>query len=122
MSYLKSFIIGSSYPSFILFFLAVKNIQKNIKNYTYTNYTLVAPVYLGIMNILSLYFAQSFNLSLRNRFMIVGLLSPLIVATFAKFTNSYNYTSKQWKEYYAHIFTEHFLIFNMIIYIIEKSL
>jgi hypothetical protein len=112
--YLKSFVIGSSWFVFILFFLSVMKIKN--KNYSYELYTIIAPFYLGLMNMLSLYLANKYKLSLRQRFLLIGIISPLIVIIFAKLSNSYNYTSKKWYEYYVYIIVKHMLIFNIIIY------
>jgi hypothetical protein len=55
--YLKSFIIGSSFPSFILYFLAVR-VAKN-KNYRFEDYAFIGPLSLGVNNMLSLYIAKN---------------------------------------------------------------
>ena len=46
---LKHFIIGSSLPIFILHFYLVFN-NKN-KNYSFFLYTIIAPLFIGLMNI-----------------------------------------------------------------------
>ena len=121
MSYLKSFVIGSSFPVFILFFIAVRKISNNIKNYKYEDYTLIAPLYLGLMNMISLYLTKYFNLNVRTRYLIIGIISPLIVITFARLNNSYNYDNTEWTRYSIYLMMKHFLIFNFIIYNIESS-
>ncbi len=122
MSYLRSFIIGASFPVFILFFLSVRNIPDLIKNYTYEDYTIIAPVYLGLMNALSLYLATYFGLSLRMRYVLIGIISPLIVITVARSIRSYNYNRTEWNSYYLQLVIKHFLIFNIIVYNLEKNI
>lgn len=117
--YIKSFVIGSSFPVFLLFFLSVAKIQKN---YTYENYSLIAPFYLGFMNVVSLYIARQWKLSLRQRFMVIGVISPLLVITFAFLTKAYTKTTGQWLAYATYLFAKHFFIFNIIVYHLEKVL
>ena len=66
MTYLKSFIIGSSYPVFASFYYAVYNNQPK-KTYTY-----------------------------------------------------YDFTSIEWLKYYLYIFIKYMIVWNLIIYSIEK--
>lgn len=119
MGYLKSFIIGSSWFVFVLFFISVMKISNKIKNYSYESYTIIAPLYLGLMNAFSLYLARTFNLTLRQRYILIGLISPIIVIIFARITNSYNFSPNQWYSYYLRITIKHFLIFNIIVYYLE---
>ena len=65
MTYLREFIVGSSYFVFLPFFYIVKN-SKIKRNYSYYQYTLVAPVWFGIWNIISLIIAEYFGLSKMN--------------------------------------------------------
>ena len=122
MDYLRSFVIGSSFLVCVLFFFGVQNVAPNIKNYTYEDYTLVAPVYLGLMNAFSLYLAKKFSLSLRMRYIVIGIISPLIVISFARLSNSYNFTNDKWKTYYMKLIMKHFMIFNIIVYNLEKNI
>ena len=61
MKYLKQFVIGSSYLIFLPFFLLVKNSLPE-KTYSYYTYTITAPVYFGVWNVLSLVLAEYFGL------------------------------------------------------------
>ena len=62
MKYLKEFIIGSSYPVVVLFYYMVHNYQSN-KNYDYYEYTLIAPIWFGLWNIISLLISEKYKLS-----------------------------------------------------------
>lgn len=119
MGYLKSFIIGSSWLVFVLFFLSIMKISNNLRNYSYKSYTIIAPLYLGLMNAFSLYLARRFNLTMRQRYIAIGLISPIIVIIFTKITGAYNFSPAQWYRYYLRIIIKHFLIFNIIIYYLE---
>lgn len=118
--YLKQFLIGSSIPVVIPFYISVMNINPNIKNYSYSNYTLIAPIYFGIMTMLSLFLAKKYNLDNRNRFLLIGIISATLVCTFSTLTKSYNFTTKEWIIYYISIFIRHILTYNITIYYLNK--
>lgn len=118
--YLRAFVIGSSYLVFFPHFLAVGLSDQEQLNYSYKEYTFVAPIYLGLVNLLSLYFANLYNWSRRTRYVIFGSISPVIVILFANLAQTYNYTNKQWVKYSIGLFLKHFFIFNVIIYSLDK--
>ena len=121
MKYLKQFVIGSSYLIFAPFFYGVKNNQPK-KTYDYYNYTLIAPVWFGIWNIISLYLAEVFNLTLTQRFFLVSILSALSVMTIATNLKSYKFSKKEWEKYYFNIIAKYLFIWNIVIFNIEKYL
>lgn len=118
--YLRAFVIGSSYLVFFPHFLAVGTADKKQLNYTYRQYTLVAPIYLGIMNMISLFIANTYNLSSRMRYLLIGCISPLIVISFSYLVQTYNYSYMNWIYYAIGLFIKHFLNFNIIIYSLDK--
>ena len=119
MNFLKNFIIGSSFPVFAPFYLAVLSLNPEKRNYTYQLYTFIAPIYLGLMNMLSAYISREYNLGLRSRLLITSIISTLIVSTFSTVTKAYNYQSGDWIKYYLSIFVQHFFIYNIVIYSLE---
>jgi len=120
-NYLRSFVIGSSLPVFFLFFYKVAHISNTIKNYPYTQYSLIAPLYFGIMNAISLFIATRYSLTLRQRLLLIGAISPIIVISLAKIINSYNFTNEEWIRYAIRVIIKHILVFNVIIYALEKN-
>ena len=110
---LLAFLIGSSYPVFVSFFLSVQNRPDSLMNYTFKDYSLIAPLYLGLMNVLGL------CLFPKNRFVWTGILSGLTVATVATLMDSYNFTQAQWNQYYLRILLKHFFTFNVVIQLLE---
>ena len=80
---------------------------------------MIAPVYLGLMNMLSLCIARKYNLSLRMRYLIIGILSPLIIIAIATSQGAYNFTDKEWARYAMRVIIEHFFVFNVIVYSLE---
>ncbi len=119
MKYLKQFVIGSSYLVFIPYFYSVMKSQSK-KNYTYFNYTLVAPIWLGVWNVISLIIAEKFNLSMRMRFLVVSLISSLSIMLLATYLKSYDFDKNEWKKYYLYIFIKYLIIWNIIVYNIER--
>ena len=68
MKYLKQFVIGSSYLIFAPLFYLVENSKE--KKYSYHGYTMTAPLWFGVWNIISLIIANYFGLSIKKRFLL----------------------------------------------------
>lgn len=118
MSYLKEFIIGSSYLVFLPFFYAVKNSVN--KNYSYYYYTMAAPFGFGLWNIISLLIAEHFGLSKRQRFLVISIISSLTIMTISFYSKSYNFTREEWKTYFLNISVRYLIIWNIVIYYLDK--
>lgn len=117
--YLKAFIIGSCYPVFVLFFIGAQTIKD--KNYDYGLYTIFAPLYLGIMNMIGLYLSTIYDFDLTTRFFITGLLSGSIVAIFATVTKSYSFENQcSWFKYYMVLILHHVLTFSIIVRLLTE--
>lgn len=119
MEYLKSFVIGSSYLVFVPFFLVVSQIDPTDMNYTYMTYTFVAPLYFGLMNMLSLFIQKTFSLTLNMRYLIISIISATIVSLLAVLFRTYNYTGLQWLAYSGRILVNHTLTYFVIIRTLE---
>lgn len=105
MSNIKQFLIGSSYPITLFFFISVMNISDTIKNYSYQKYTIIAPLYIGLMNVIA------YNTS----YELISIISPLIVFIFAYYTKSYNFTKSEWLFYFFRLLFNHFVLFYFIL-------
>jgi len=118
INYLKAFIIGSSWPvviiPFILYFSAIDK-PSNLKTYA-----IYAPYYIGIMNIVSLALQDIFQLSTQNRLILITLISSLLIIYIVKSNNIYNFSDRKWQKYYLLSLTLHFIIYNIIIYNMER--
>ncbi len=119
MEYLRAFVIGSSMLVFLPHFAAVANLDEHKLNYTYKQYTFVAPLYYGLMNMISLFLAMQLQLSRRNRYLLIGTVSPLIVISFSYFAKTYDYTQNEWVSYGMGLFMKHFLIWNIIVFLLD---
>jgi fructose-specific phosphotransferase system IIC component len=116
-SILIPFIVGSSYLTFISYFLSVQKIPSNVRNYSYEDYTLVAPLYLGVMAMIG---RTLFGYNVWSYF-LSGLLSGLIVAIYARCTNSYNFdTKEEWNKYMLYIILKHMFVHGIVIQLIER--
>ena len=117
MKYLKEFVIGSSVLVVIPFYYMVYYYQPN-KQYSYYNYSLIAPLWFGIWNIISLIIAEKFNLSNKLRFFVISIMSLLSVFIIAKFY--YKKTKEQWIFYYLQQFIKYMIVWNIVIYNLNK--
>ena len=120
MSCLRAFLIGSSYPVLLPFLLSVRySYSQSEKNYSYQDYSLVAPAFLGTCNVISLAIANSLDLSLRQRCLTGAALSAAVVCVYARTSGSYNYSEQEWLRYYTYISFNHFIVWNIVIYYLE---
>ena len=117
--YIRAFIVASSILVVAHFYLSVMNIDPEIRNYSYETYTLVAPLYFGLINMSGLWLSQKFGLE-AYRYLIISIISGLLVAIFATITNSYNFTTKEWLRYYGYIIFKHFLTYNLVIQTLDN--
>ena len=117
MKYLKEFIIGSSFPVVLLFYYMVYNYQGD-KKYNYYEYTLIAPIWFGLWNIISLLISEKYKLSKQVRFFIVSILSLLSIYIIAQ--NFYTKTTEEWRFYYFQQFITYMFVWNIIIYNLDK--
>ena len=118
MKYLKQFVIGSSYLIVAPFFYGFYKLKR--KTYSYFNYTLVAPLWFGLWNVISLIIAEYLNLSLRMRFFLVSIITYLCVMLYNLYNNVYNFTKNEWYKYYILILFAYMFTWNIMIYYIEK--
>ena len=127
MIFLKPFIIASSIITTIYFYyIFYKFINKypnkinvNINN-LFFKYSIIAPIGFGIWNIISFYLAKKFNLTLQERFLIISIISYLFTVIIIYIFKIYNFSKKEWIQYFFNQFIRYFIIWNVIIYYITK--
>jgi hypothetical protein len=122
--YLRAFVIGSSFFVFIPYFLAVKYLsEQKLTNYSYDNYTLYAPIALGLYNVLSLYIANKINITKRYSLFLMSILAPTLVAIVIYTRNGYKYTTmNKWFIHICLLYLTYFIVFNYIIYKLEINI
>ena len=120
MKYIQHFLIGSSILVTAPFLYVFNKIKK--PDYSYFNYSILAPIWFGLWNIIALIIGNYFNLSLRLRLFIISLISCCLIVLFARFKNVYDFTPNQWFKYYISILSFYLFIWNIVIFHIEKMI
>jgi hypothetical protein len=118
--YLRAFVIGSSFLIFAPFFFAVSRFDPKKTNFSYVPYTLLAPLGLGLMNVISLIIAKFFHLSSRMRYLVISILAPSYVTCMILFLKLYNYTKKEWLNHIWKLYLFYFIIVNFNLYLLDK--
>lgn len=94
----------------------VSKFPANIKNFSYTNYTMVAPLALGIFNVIGYIIAKKFKLNRSERFILTGLAGTIGVGIFITIIGAYNFSSKKEQiNYYIKPLIIYIFVFGVII-------
>jgi len=122
--YLKSFVIGSSWFSFVIFFWAVYSYQQqNVINYKYDDYTFKAPLTLGLIAMVAKYIYLNTDLSLWKSLLLTSLCSSILTMIGITIFKAYSFKSqKRWFLQYLTILVGHTFTFTIVVYNIEKLL
>ena len=121
MDYLKSFTIGTSGPVFFPHIASLALRDKDFYDYSFKIYSLIGPIYYGLMNMLSVYLGKIFNLSLELRLFLISVLSILFIVSLnifvsrKKYKPYKKYTRKEWLYYIILNGGRHLIAFNLII-------
>lgn len=118
--YLRAFVIGSSFLVFIPYFIVVSQFDPKKFNFSYVYYTLFAPFFLGLANVISLVISNIFNLTKKMRFLLISLLAPTIVMFTVIFFKIYNYTVSEWISHIFKLYLLYFIMFNYVLYLLDK--
>ena len=121
MKYLKQFLIGSSFPVFIIHFLSVR-FYRSKKNYKYEDYTLIAPPYLGLLNVLFFYLSQKYDWSMEIRFKKLSTYGSIFMMFLSYINKTYKFNQDEWIKYFISIYLIYYFTWNYIVYNIEKNL
>ena len=121
MKILRHFIIGSSFPIVSTFYYSVYY-QQPKKNYSYFNYSLIAPIYFGLYNVILNIIGNKYGWSLKKRYLIFTFISWLTTILYATNYKSYNFNSNQWKKYYLYLLIKYLILWNIIVINIEKNI
>ena len=79
------------------------------------------PIFFGILNIISLVIASRFKLTLRNRFITIGIITWFLMMIRQTINNIYNLkTTYQYIKPYFIILLAHSFTWNIVIYNLEK--
>ena len=122
--YLLAFVIGSSIFSYILFVLSLSRLPRDYYNFSGYVYYIIVPIYFGIMNMLSLFLANRFQLSKFQRLILITLVSSSIVITLVYSLKLYNWKDKNKDKNKQYIYpfmnlAGHLSTYFIIIYLLE---
>ena len=116
---LKSFVIGSSLPAFVILFLAVIYFLQIEKTglINYYRYSILAPLWLGSFSLVAKFISIKYNIRLNITYFIFSLVSAIAVSIWISYVKTYNFKTKE-RGYvqYLLIFIGHLFIYNKIIY------
>ena len=116
---LKSFVIGSSLPAFVILFLAVIYFLQIEKTglINYYRYSILAPLWLGSFSLVAKFISIKYNIKLNITYFIFSLVSAIAVSIWISYVKTYNFKTKE-RGYvqYLLIFIGHLFIYNKIIY------
>jgi hypothetical protein len=118
--YLRAFVIGSSFLVFLPYFFVVSHFKKSYFNFNYKFYTFLAPIVLGLMNVVSLFIANQFNLSKKNRYLLISILAPTLVMITVTFFNVYTYTFQRRISHYVQLYLLYFIVWNFVVFNLDK--
>ena len=126
MDYLKAFTIGTSGPIWFLHMASLSLVEKSYYDYSFKLYSIIAPIYFGLMSMLSVFIKNKFNLSLSMSLFITSIISICFVVSFMYFISRKkykpykDYNRNEWIRYILRNGARHLIEFNLIIYYFSK--
>jgi hypothetical protein len=134
--YLRAFIVGSSFVAILPFFLVVNSANLQIsehiplfkilaphkRHYSFEQYVFIAPLFLGFVNMLSLYISAKYNIVKSNRYLWASLFIPTFVILFSFLGKFYSFNQTEWINYILLVYFGHFILWNYIIRYLENNI
>ncbi len=119
--YLRAFVIGSCFFVFFPYFVIVYYFLG--KSVPYAPYTIIAPIILGLFNVLSVIISKQFHLTKTQRFMSISLIAPTLVALFIYTFKIYGFnTISSWTQHLIKLYAVYFFAFNVVVYLLDKHI
>lgn len=125
----KAFISGSSLIVVFPFLSGFKSLEHdfNLSPHsrfldTYYMYTLICPLYLGIVSVIAYLISYYTKIKLEISFLLISIIAVLFTTSINTYKKTYNFTQKKWYQYYIVLFLYYIIIFNVIIVNILKLL
>lgn len=119
---IQAFIIGSSWPIFIWYFVPVSTYGE-LANFDYKSYTFVAPIFLGLLNMIGLLVSKQFGWSKFTRFVLTALMGATFIGIYITLNKIYNYnTQAEWISHYQGLLLIYFFVFVIVAWTLEKIL
>ena len=120
MNYLKQFLSGANILVVLPHYISVK--YSKHKNYEFFQYSILAPLWYGLWNVMSYIVAKKLKIGIFYRFILVSAISSFAIMCISTYFRTYNFTKKQWMKYYIGIFIKYQLIWNLLVKNIEKNI
>lgn len=126
MDYLKSFVIGTSGLITFQYFAPLYLVKDKTKEFPFHEYSIVAPIWFGLLSVLALLLGKTFNISLSMRLFIISIISVTIISSFNYFYSKdklqpyKNFTNKEWLYFILRNGSRHIIAFNLIMFYFEK--
>ena len=118
-----SFVIGSCILVYMMWVISLRRIDMNYYNFSGYNYFILAPLYFGIINVLSFYIAKKTGSSNLTRLLVTSIISSLIVINLVYRYKLYNWKDRKKKYRYPLMsITGHLITYFIIIYILERNI
>jgi hypothetical protein len=102
--YTNKFFSATTPLTLIPLFILANSIKQ--RRFNIVNYMLLAPIYLGLLNVIVYYL---FRLSDRYHYILITIISIICSYIIVSTIDSYNFTEQQWKLYYKMMIIGHFL-------------
>ncbi len=116
MNYLQAFLIGSSAPIVLPFFATVGRYPREKLRFRYRDYTLMAPLYLGLMNATGKYLSHRMGLGVVGRIVLTTLMSAGIVGSVITCLPAYTFTEReQWYLQYMGLLRAHAVVHTLAV-------
>ena len=122
---IKSFVIGSSLPAFIILFSVVVYLFKNKQaTFDYYRYSILAPLGMGFLSLLSKLISINTKYNLKISYLLISIISASFVSiNISRGEGAYDFeTNERWYLQYFLIFIGHLFIYNCIIYPLDSYL
>ena len=119
MEYLREFVLASCIIVVMPFYYMVYNHQPK-KQYNYYEYSLAAPIWFGVWNVISYMIAKKYKLTKQMRFLIISFISYITIILMSTIFKTYQQTNEEWRFYYAQQFVKYMITWNIVIYFLDK--
>jgi len=118
---LLDFIIGSSYIiSFGFFIFVYKKINSHRLNINYYDYTLIMPLWFGILNVISGILQKKYNLTDITRYLMISIFGLVVILFILLNYNIYNYNRKDLYKHIINVSITYLIVWIVLINSIQK--
>lgn len=120
-----AFLSGANFLVSILYYIGfnslkkqykLKNMKKIFSIDPYFFYTLIQPLYMGLMSILAVLLLHNMlKINIRISYLIISIISFTLVSIFIRYFDIYKWTENRYIRQYIILFLLHSFIYNIVI-------